>query len=164
MKIFYGNGLRGTLAATDKCLFCTEFTECDKTQYEYSLTSTKIDDDGRWCGKVFFRLPASLFHSDRIFLRTIENPTNPPKLGVTAHSLSRGQLHHDGYYNEFISNVLFNTDNRSINKKIEAKCKNILDKVAFVDIDMTDHDAIMVEITADRSLIGTLSSLGVYKQ
>ena len=98
------------------------------------------------------------------FLRTIENPTNPPKLGVTAHSLSPGQLHHDGYYNEFISNVLFNTDNRSINKKIEAKCKNILDKVAFVDIDMTGHDAIMVEITADRSLIGTLSSLGVYKQ
>ena len=81
MKIFYGNGLRGTLAATDKCLFCTEFTECDKTQYEYSLTSTKIDDDGRWCGKVFFRLPASLFHSDRIFFANHRKSYKPTQVG-----------------------------------------------------------------------------------
>lgn len=90
----------------------------------------------------------------------LENPENPAKLGITEHSISPGQAHHDGFYNEFISNILFNPLNLSNHALIVNKCKETLEKVAFVNLDLTSHDVIMVEVSAEKSTLGTMSTLG----
>ena len=35
-KAFFGSGLHGISSSIDKCQFCTNYTECDKIQYEYN--------------------------------------------------------------------------------------------------------------------------------
>ena len=156
-KAFFNNGVHWMTSSIDKCQFCTNYTECDKTQYEYSVTSTSIDETGQWCSKLN-PIRNQNWKSKAKYLTG--NPLNPPMLGITAHSLSPGQVHDNGYYNEFVSNILLNPVNLSLSDKIERKCKEVLERVAFVEIEMTNHDAIMVEITSERVLTDTLSSLG----
>ena len=77
-------------------------------------------------------------------------------LGIREESVDFGMEHSQSIYNDFISKVIFNPPETITEREIEA-CLELLPRLAFVNIKLTNHDALvktreptwdLIEVTA----------------
>ena len=88
--------------------------------------------------------------------------SNRAIIGVTEDSISFGKQHSQSLYNELVSNLIFNPRKNGVDRQVEV-CLEILKQVAFVDIEMTIADALVITEDKAWDFTSALSVIGTYK-
>ena len=64
------------------------------------------------------------------------------------------------FFNEFVTSVLFGTHNETDEKTVMEACQELLDRVAFVEIEFTSSDALVVEKNLRWNMLGIITTGG----
>ena len=69
--------------------------------------------------------------------------------------------HAQSIYNEFVSDIIFNLP-ANVEERERDACLRMLPNVAFVDIQMVGHDALVITRNPTWDLVGMASTVGKY--
>ena len=93
------------------------------------------------------------------FSSSIANGNNRQRLGISPKTVDFGKEHSSSIYNEFMSQIVFNLPESPEQREIDA-CLRMLPRVAFVNLKMVTHDAIVITKEPRWDLVGLASAFG----
>ena len=83
-------------------------------------------------------------------------------VGITAESVNFGMEHSRSIYNRLLTKVIFNPPDSIEEQEMEA-CMNMLPRLAFVNLRMTNHDVIQKTREPTWDLIEITAIIGAHK-
>ena len=96
----------------------------------------------------------------------LDHDTNWHLLGITEDSLSLGKAHSKGLYNAVMTRILLNRDESTAEAKTAAAeaCNKLVKRIALVDIELTEHDALVKTKKRGWDLEIILANIGNHQQ